>query len=161
MRGTGKPGGEGRAVESRNVETALSYLDAAFRRDEAAAAALIGPGFTVTNYAQGYTASTVDELIEAARGVAAWSDCEFLVERVIEAMDRTAVVVQGTLTNTHTGGTWCGIPPTGKRVSLSACYILGFDAEGRLVSQDIYEDHFTVFEQLGVVQLVDPPGPRA
>ena len=119
-------------------------------------AALLGPGFTITNHAQGYHASTIDELFEAAQGVAAWSDCEFLVQRAFEAADGTAVVVQGTLTNTHTGGTWRGIPPTGQRVSLSACYILGFDAEGRIVSQDIYEDHFTVFEQLGVVQLVDP-----
>lgn len=148
-------------MASQNVETALSCLEASFRRDEAAVAALLGPGFTVTNHAQGYKASTIDELIDAGQGVAAWSDCEFLVERTIEAVDASAVVVQGTLTNTHTGGTWRGIPPTGKRVSLSACYILGFDAEGRIVSQDIYEDHFTVLEQLGVVQFVDPAGPDA
>ena len=45
-----------------------------------------------------------------------------------------------------------------RRVSafLDACYIIGFDEDGRIVSQDIYEDHFAVLEQLGAVELPDP-----
>jgi hypothetical protein len=60
--------------------------------------------------------------------------------------------VQGTLRSTHTGSHWRGIAPTGRRVTVDACYIFGFDAEGRIAWQDIYEDHLTVLEQIGIVQ---------
>ena len=145
--------GEGANVASRNVESALSFVEAGFRGDQETAASLLGPGFTVAQHAQGYRASTIDELVEAADGVASWTDYDFHVERVIDAADGSAVVVHGVLSSTHTGSAWRGLAPTGKRVTFDACFILSFDDEGRIVSQDIFEDHFTVLEQIGVVTL--------
>lgn len=144
---------------SRNVDNALAFIDAMVHDDQAAAATLIGSTFSIANHAQGYVASTVDELIEAANGVASWTDKVFELRRVIESADGTAVVVQGRLSNTHTGGSWRGLKPTGVRVALDACYVVNFDTEGRIVSQDIYEDHLTVLEQIGAVQLVDQHEP--
>ena len=148
----------GIAMASQNVENALTYLAAGFRGDQEMAASLIGPGFMVANHAEGYRASTVEEQIEAAKGAASWTDRDFQVQRATEAIDRSSVVVQGVLSSTHTGGGWRGIPPTGKRVTLDACYILGFDRDGRIASHEVYEDHYTVLEQIGAVQLVDARG---
>ena len=75
-----------------------------FQDDHETSARLIGPSFTVTQHAQGYTASTADEVLaRAAAGVASWTDKVFDVQRVIVADDGSAVVVLGTLSNTHTG----------------------------------------------------------
>jgi hypothetical protein len=134
------------------TDIALAFLQAGFGGDDETSALLIGPGFTVIKHPEGFRASTVEELLNAAAGVRSWSDYEFDVERVIEAADGSAVVVQGTLRSTHTGSDWRGVAPTGRRITLDACYVLGFDTEGRIISQDIYEDHLTVLQQIGVVE---------
>jgi hypothetical protein len=36
-------------------------------------------------------------------------------------------------------------------VSIECCHVLRFDADGPIVAQDIYEDHLTVLQQLGVL----------
>ncbi len=133
-------------------DVARAFVQAGFRGDDETSASLIGPGFTVIKHPEGLRASTVEELLAAAAGVRSWSDYEFDIERVIEAADGSAVVVQGVLRSTHTGSDWRGLAPTGRRITLDACYILGFDTEGRIISQDIYEDHLTVLQQIGTVE---------
>ena len=137
--------------ESRNVATARAYLEAGFRGDNEAVAALLGDGFVWIDRAQGIVARTVDELLAAAEeDQTAWSDRVLDVERVTEGVDGT-VFVQGQVTQTHTG-TWRGVEPTGRRVTFVFCDIFSFDPRGRVVSEDAYQDHLSVMQQLGVIE---------
>ena len=83
-------------------------------------------------------AETVDDLLRVAEEHAGWTDREFKVERIMESLDGT-VIATGTLTQTQMG-TWRSIPATGRRVSIACCEIVGFDAEGRVISEEAYED---------------------
>jgi len=70
---------------------------------------------------------------------------------VMECLDGT-VIATGTLTQTEMG-TWRSIPPTGKQVSIACCEIIGFDAEGRVISEEAYQDDLSIMKQLGVFDL--------
>ncbi len=124
-------------MASKNVETALTYLRAGLIPDNETCARLLGESFTWTDRAQGYVAKSVEELVRSAEEHAGWHDRVLEVECVSECDDR--VFIQGTLTQTHMG-TWRSVPPTGRRVRVQFCDIIGFDSEGRIISEDSYQD---------------------
>ncbi len=139
-------------MTSRNVEAALTYLRAGLRGDNETCTQLLGDGFTWTDRAQGYTASSIEDLLRSAEEHAGWHDRVLEVERVIEADN--SVIVQGALTQTHMG-TWRSVAATGKRVTFPFIDIVSFDGQGRIISEDAYQDDLTIMKQLGVVDLTN------
>ena len=67
------------------------------------------------------------------------------IEDLIAEGDK--VVARVTMTGTHTGDFY-GIPPTGRRVNLTAIYIIRI-ADGKIVEHWGEEDGVTVLKQLG------------
>ena len=136
---------------STRIETALAYLDAGFRGDNDAAARLLGESFVWIDHSQGVVADTIEDLLRVAAEHGGWTDREFKIERIMESLDGT-VIATGTLTQTQMG-TWRSIPPTGRRVSIACCEIIGFDPEGRVISEEAYQDDLSIMKQLGVFDL--------
>ena len=68
----------------------------------------------------------------------------------METTDGT-VIVQASVIASHTGP-WCGIPATGRRATFEMCDLFKFDEQGRIVSEDCYEDLLGVLTTLGVAQ---------
>ena len=64
------------------------------------------------------------------------------------------VVARVTLTGTHTGDFY-GIPPTGKRINLSAIYIVRIQ-DGKIVEHWGEENGVTVLRQLGFKIKLEP-----
>jgi predicted ester cyclase len=142
---------EARTAQSERIQTALAYLDAGFRGDNDACAQLLGESYVWIDRSQGLVAQTQEELLRVAEEHGGWVDRVFEIERVMESVDGT-VIAQGTLTQTHMG-TWRSIPPTGKRVTTACCEIIGFDSQGRVISEDAYQDDLSIMKQLGVLDL--------
>jgi steroid delta-isomerase-like uncharacterized protein len=59
------------------------------------------------------------------------------------------VVVEVTIRGTH-GGSWRGLPATGRRLQFPLCGIYTFDADDRLSGERIYYDRGAVLGQLGL-----------
>jgi predicted ester cyclase len=76
-----------------------------------------------------------------------------VIERMMETSDGSTVVTQFGLTETHTG-TYKSVPATGVRVTFSACNILTFDAQGKIVAEEAYYDDLQTMLQLGAVRRV-------
>ena len=138
-------------AQSKRIETALAYLDAGFRGDNEAAGALLGESYVWVDHSQGLVAETIEDLLRVAEEHGGWTDREFKIDRIMESLDGT-VIATGTLTQTQMG-TWRSIPPTGRRVSIACCEIVGFDAEGRVISEEAYQDDLSIMKQLGVLDL--------
>ena len=74
------------------------------------------------------------------------------IEDLIAEGDK--VVARVTMTGTHTGDFW-GVPPTGRRVHLTAIYIVRI-AGGKIVEHWGEEDGMKVFRQLGFKLKLEP-----
>ena len=135
-------------VASKNIDTALAYLEAGLQGDYDACAPFIGEGYEWIDRARNFHARTQDELIESMQDDSAWTGRELNVERVMETTDGT-VIVQASVSASHTG-TWCAIPATGRRVTFAMCDLFKFDERGRIVSEDCYQDLLGVLTTLGV-----------
>ena len=72
-------------------------------------------------------------------------DYHTTIEDLIAEGDK--VVARVRMTGTHTGDFW-GVPPTGRRVNLTAIYIVRI-ADGKIVEHWGEEDGMKVFKQLG------------
>jgi len=72
-------------------------------------------------------------------------DYHTTIEDLIAEGDK--VVARVTMAGTHTGNFW-GIPPTGKRVNLTAIYIVRI-LDGKIVEHWGEEDGMAVLKQLG------------
>ncbi len=135
-------------AESKRVETARAFLDAGFRGDDEAASRFLGESYVWIDHSQGVVAETIEDLLRVAEEHAGWIDREFKIDRIMESLDGT-VIALGTLTQTQMG-TWRSIPPTGRRVSIACCEVIGFDAEGRVISEEAHQDDVSIMKQLGV-----------
>ena len=60
-----------------------------------------------------------------------------------------AVIVECSIRGTH-GGTWRGLPATGRRLEFPLCGVYTFDEDGKLAGERIYYDRATVLRQCGV-----------
>ena len=74
------------------------------------------------------------------------------IEELIAEGDK--VVARVTITGTHTGTFW-GLAPTGKRVDLSAIYIVRI-ADGKIVEHWGEENGLKVYRQLGFKLKLEP-----
>ncbi len=79
-------------------------------------------------------------------------DYRTTIEDLIGEGDK--VVARVRMTGTHTGNFW-GIPPTGKRVNLTAIYIVRI-ADGKIVEHWGEENGITVLRQLGFKPKLEP-----
>lgn len=59
------------------------------------------------------------------------------------------VALEVVISGTH-GGSWRGLPRTGRPVEFPVCAVFSFDADGKLAGERIYYDRATVLGQLGV-----------
>jgi steroid delta-isomerase-like uncharacterized protein len=60
-----------------------------------------------------------------------------------------AVILECVIRGTH-GGTWRGLPPTGRRLEFPLCGVYTFGADGKIAGEKIYYDRATVLRQAGV-----------
>ena len=137
-------------MTSANVATAVTFVKAAHLGDLGETSHLIGDGYAFTDHLVGLKAETLAALQEATSDFAAWSSWNLRIDNVMETIDGT-VIVQFVATGTHTGP-WQGIAPTGKRAVFSLCDFFRFDSQGRVISEEVYGDRFSIMEQLGVVE---------
>jgi steroid delta-isomerase-like uncharacterized protein len=139
------------AMPSSNIDTARTYLEAAYRGDLDTTRQLIADGYVFVDYAKENVADTPEALRQAFQDdLGAWSDRQLEIENMMETTDGR-VITQMRITATHTG-TYKSVPATGRRVANTACNILRFDAQGRVVVEEAYHDDLTIMVQLGAVQ---------
>jgi steroid delta-isomerase-like uncharacterized protein len=139
-------------MPSGNMDTARLLLEASYRGDVDTTRRLIADGYVFTDYTKERVADTPELLRQAFQDdIGAWSDRVLEIEHMMETTDGR-VITQMRITATHTG-TYKSIPATGRRVTNTACDILHFDAQGRVVAEEAYHDDLTIMVQLGVVQL--------
>jgi ketosteroid isomerase-like protein len=134
-------------MESKNIQTVRAYWAASERGDWEAAGRCIGSGYTWIDHTTEIVANTPEELMAARDEADAWSDETIEITRVMETTDG-AVIAQATVTRTLTG-VWRSVEPRGQRVRKDHCTIFRFDAEGRIVFEEQYEDALSVMRQLG------------
>jgi steroid delta-isomerase-like uncharacterized protein len=138
-------------MASSNIETAVAYLQAAYRDDYDACGQLIADGYLWIDHTKEGVADTPEALQQALQDdLGAWSDKQLEIQHMMETIDGT-VITQLRVTATHTG-TYKSIPATGRRVTTSGCNILRFDEQGRVVSEEGYYDDLSTMVQLGAVQ---------
>jgi predicted ester cyclase len=100
------------------------------------------PGYSDHSLPSGVTAR------QAIAGLrAGFPDMHFTVDDLIAEGDKVAT--RSTAIGTHTG-TWFGIPPTGKVVTLSGFSIYRI-ADGKLVEAWVQYDQLGMMQQLGVI----------
>jgi steroid delta-isomerase-like uncharacterized protein len=78
----------------------------------------------------------------------AMPDLKVVIEDIIAEGDRVAV--RFTESGTHTGGTFAGIPPTGKKVIWTGIGIYRIE-NGKLTEEWFAEDAFGIMKQLGAI----------
>lgn len=78
----------------------------------------------------------------------AFPDFQFVPVRVSPSTE--CVVVEGRFTGTH-GGTWNGLPATGRRVDFPMCLVFDFDGAD-MVGERLYFDLGAPLRQLGVAE---------
>lgn len=61
-----------------------------------------------------------------------------------------AIILEQTVSGKHTGA-WEGIEATGRDVKVSVCTIYTFDADDKLVGENVYFDGALLLRQLGVL----------
>ncbi|MGA9773415.1 MAG: ester cyclase [Blastocatellia bacterium] len=62
----------------------------------------------------------------------------------------SAIILEQTVSGKHTG-TWDGITATGREIKVSICTIYMFDADDRLVGENVYFDGALLLRQLGAI----------
>jgi steroid delta-isomerase-like uncharacterized protein len=126
------------------------FLEASVNPDEAAFKELMAPDF-VAHIPSG-PANREAFVQHNYSYVAAFSDRQFEAEDLVAEGDK--VVARATWRGTHTGA-FMGLPPTGKRIVISAVITERF-RDGKSV------EHWSLFDSLGMMQqlgLVPPPQP--
>jgi hypothetical protein len=136
---------------SSHIDTVRAFWDACERREYEACRPLIGDGYIAIDHTLGFVATTPEELRAAQVEDAAWSDWKYAIDRASETTDG-ALVVQATFTATLTGE-WRSVKGTGQFVRREVCDIFRFDADGRIVVEEIYEDALSIMRQLGAVSV--------
>lgn len=79
--------------------------------------------------------------------VNAFPDLQFTIEQTVASEDRVASHI--TMRGTHTG-TWMGVSPSGKQISITMIVIHRIDAR-KIVEDWVLVDSLGLFQQLGIV----------
>jgi hypothetical protein len=62
----------------------------------------------------------------------------------------SAIILEQTVSGRHTGN-WGSITPTGRAIKVSVCTIYTFDADDKIVGENVYFDGALLLGQLGVL----------
>ncbi len=81
--------------------------------------------------------------------IRAFPDLRIEIEQILASGD--SVVTRMRATGTHQGS-YAGIAPTGKSISMQACSVVEI-RKGKAVRGRLYADNATLFQQLGVLSL--------
>ena len=134
-------------MASKNVETLRAAHESWNRRDFPAVVRNAAEGLVYTDHSRNLTLNTRDQFREWTEAWAkGFSDARITNTEYIDAGD--IVIAQFTAEGTN-DGTFGGLKPTGRRMSLPFCEICHFDEQGREVSGGCYYDHYTLLTQLG------------
>jgi hypothetical protein len=105
-------------------ETVQTYYDLSARKEyRAAAARVIGDGYSFIDHTTGVVANTPEKLEVALKEDLQWSDQKYVIKESLETTDG-AVVVLLTVTRTLTGE-WRSVKGEGQRVQREVCEIYG------------------------------------
>jgi ketosteroid isomerase-like protein len=139
----------GRILASDHEETVRAFFKAVERNDFETLAKLVSPDYIARDHTTDFVARTREELRAAQEEDSAWSDRQFVIDRVMDTSDGTLVVQ---ITNTQTlTGEWRSVKGTGQRVRREILEIFEFDSEGRIVVEEFYDDALSVMRQLGAL----------
>ena len=121
------------------------YQDAYNAADYEALAEVMATDVRTPNMARGMQPGLEGAIAVHQKTLLGMPDYLTTIEDLIAEGDK--VVARVTMTGTHTGDFW-GIPPTGRRVNLTAIYIARI-ADGKIVEHWGEEDGIKVFRGLG------------
>jgi hypothetical protein len=139
----------GTSLDSDHEETVRAFFKAVERNDFETLARLVSPDYIARDHTTDFVARTPEELRAAQVEDAAWSDRQFVIDRVRDTSDGSLVVQ---ITNTQTlTGEWRSVKGTGQRVRREILEIFEFDSEGRIVVEEFYDDALSVMRQLGAL----------
>jgi len=128
-----------------NKNIVRRYQEAYNAADYEALAEVVAADIRTPNIASSVPPGLEGAIAVHERTLLGMPDYMTTIEDLIAEEDR--VVARVTMTGTHTGDFW-GVPPTGRRVNLTAIYIVRI-ADGKIVEHWGEEDGMKVFRQLG------------
>ena len=135
-------------MSERNKELARKLLeDDISRGDETVADEIIHPDFFDHTNPPGMQCGLEGHKAIVRLFRAAFPDQWWQIEDLVAEGDK--VVARTTMTGTHRGD-FFGIPPTGRRVTLSGVHVMRF-ADGRLIEHWGNNDDLGLMRQLGVI----------
>jgi steroid delta-isomerase-like uncharacterized protein len=135
---------------SKNVQRALATYEAINRRNLDAVAAAYAPDAVLTDHPNGETAKGPAEIAAyLSQFVAAMSDLRFTVSEAIDAGD--TVVIQATGEGTQDGALG-PFPASGRRATVPICNVIRYNADGQIVTDEVYWDQLSFLVQLGHIE---------
>ena len=137
---------------SSHIETIREWFSLVERKDnQAIGERFVGEGYTWIDHTNGVVATTQEQLEAAMVEDSQLSDRKYVIKEAFETTDG-AVIVLLSITDTLTGE-WRGIKGTGQQVHREMCDIFRFDTDGRVISEEAYEDALSIMRQLGAVSI--------
>ena len=130
-----------------NKNIVRRYQDAYNSGDYRALAEVVAADVRTPNIALGMSPGLEGAIAVHQTTLVGMPDYHTTIEDLIAEGDK--VVARVTMTGTHTGDFW-GIPPTGRRVNLTAIYIVRI-ADGKIVEHWGEEDGVKVLRELGFI----------
>ncbi|MBX5469768.1 MAG: ester cyclase [Thermoleophilaceae bacterium] len=140
------------------AEVARSYFEALGRRDPEAAAAHFADDGIDDVVPIGVLRGPAEVRAFFEDTFRAFPDFEFRVERVVVEGDVASV--EWRASGTHSGGTFQGIEPTGKRVEIRGCDVAEV-RDGKIVRNTGYYDAAEVARALGMLPARDSGAEKA
>jgi steroid delta-isomerase-like uncharacterized protein len=128
-----------------NKNIVRRYQDAYNAGDFESLAEVMASDVLTPNIARGMPPGVEGAKVVHQKTLLGMTDYHTTIEDLVAEGDK--VVARVTMTGTHTGDFW-GIPATGKRVNLTAIYIVRI-ADGKIVEHWGEENGIKVFRQLG------------
>jgi predicted ester cyclase len=124
-------------TKSRNVEIFEEYVDRIRNGDTDSVYEYFAPGFfshVARRVAPGVLGSDVrgGEVMFWEESAKAFPDREFVLEKVWAVDEEEIVIANWTMTGTHRGGDYFGVPPSGKKVEINGTGIVRFK-DGKIV----------------------------
>jgi predicted ester cyclase len=123
--------------KSNNVESFVEYTDRIKNGDTDSVYEFFAPGFfshVVRRVAPEVLGSDVrgGEVLFWEESAKAFPDREFVLGNVWAVDEEVIVIANWTMTGTHTGGSYFGVPASGKKVEINGTGIVRFE-DGKIV----------------------------
>ncbi len=139
---------------STKTDSVIAYLDAAFKGDYETLASVVSDQYVWIDHFRKIRASTPEQLAEAIEDDGASNDRHLEIERIVETVDGE-VLLQATVTATHTRS-FVGFPPSGRTTTIACCEVFTFDEEGRILTEECYQDLAAWLSEWGIIEPLPP-----